>query len=106
HRVGAGLAFDRVAAVAGIPDEVVVSSAQLCDVAAAVAVDGVVSGPAAQRLVSFAAGDRVVSVSTVQRRWGAVGEGAVALVEADEIVARAGLDDDVRDGCLFEAQVG
>ncbi len=89
HRVGAVLAFDRVAAVARIPDERVVAGTQQGQVVAAVAVDRVVPVAAEQRLAPRTAGDRVVSVSTGDRRRDAVGEDAVAFVDAHEVVAGA-----------------
>ena len=52
HRVGAVLALDGVAAVAGIPDEGVVAGAQQGQVVAAVAVDRVVAVAAEQRVVA------------------------------------------------------
>ena len=90
HRVGAVLAFDRVAAVAWIPDEGVVAGTQQGQVVAAVAVDRVVPVAAEQRLDAFAAGDRVVSGAAVDRRRDAVGEDAVALVDAHDVVAGRG----------------
>ena len=68
HRVGAVLALDGVAAVAGIPDEGVVAGAQQGEVVAAVAVDRVVTGTAEQRLDALAAGERVVAVAAVERQ--------------------------------------
>ena len=97
HRVGAVLAFDRVAAVARIPDEGVVAGTQQGQVVAAVAVDRVVAVAAEQELAALAAGDRVVSVSTVDGRRDGVGEGAVAVVDAHEVVAGPGIDVDLRD---------
>ena len=52
HRVGAGLAFDGVAAVARIPDECVVAGAQARRVVAFVPVERVVSGAPDQPLRS------------------------------------------------------
>ena len=52
HRVGAVLAFDDVAAVAGIPLEHVVAGAQQRDVVAPAAVDEVVAVAADQRVVA------------------------------------------------------
>ena len=75
-------------------------------VVAAVAVDRVVAVAAEQRLDALAAGDRVVSVATVDRRRDAVGEGAVALVDADEVVAATAVDGDLGDELALEAEVG
>ena len=58
QRVGAGLALDGVAAVAGVPDEGVVAGAQQGRVVAAAAVDEV---------VALAADDDVVAVAAVER---------------------------------------
>ena len=52
ERVGAGAAFDRVAAVARIPDEGVVAGAELGKVVAAAAGDGVVAVAADQHVVA------------------------------------------------------
>ena len=97
HRVGAGLALDGVAAVARIPDEGVVAGAHERQVVAPVAVDRVVPVAAEQPLGSGASGEVVVSVSTVERRRDAVGEGAVGLVDPHEVVAGPGVDGDPRD---------
>jgi hypothetical protein len=95
HRVGAVLAFDGVAAVAGIPDEVSSPLPIERTVVASVSVDRVVAVAAEQRLVAGAAGrlssrcrrsasllrasdQSVVSVSTVDRRRDGVAEDAVA----------------------------
>ena len=106
HRVGAGLAFDGVAAIARIPDERVVARAQLGEVVAPVAVDRVVPGAAAQLLHSGTAGEVVVSVPAVERRRDAVGEDSVALVDAHEVVAAAAVDDDPRDELALDAELG
>ena len=65
HRVDAVLAFDDVAAVAGVPHEGVVAGAQEGDVVAAAAVDEVVAVAADQRVVALAADDRVVAGAAV-----------------------------------------
>ncbi len=96
HGVGALLALDDVAAVARIPDEGVVAGAQLGQVVALVA----------ERLRAGASEQGVVSFSAVDPRWDRVGEDAVALVDADEIVAGAHIDGDPRDVLALEAEVG
>ena len=106
HRVGAGLAFDGVAAIARIPHERVVARAQLREVVAPVAVDRVVAVAAAQLLHPGAAGEIVVSVSAVERRRDAVGEDTVALVDAHEVVTGAAVDDDPRDELALDAEIG
>ena len=68
HRVVAGLSFEGVAAVAGIPDEGVVAGTEERAVVAAVAVDRVVALAAQQQSRAFAAGDRVVS-RCLRRSW-------------------------------------
>ena len=67
HRVGAGLALDRVAAVARIPDERVVTRAQQREVVAAVAVDRCRCRRRRATSRRPAAGDRVVARSAVER---------------------------------------
>ena len=106
HRVAAGLAFDGVAAVARIPHERVVACAHERQVVASVAVDRVVAVAAEQLLDSGTAGEVVVSGATVDRRRDAVGEDAVAVVDADEVVAGAGVDDDPGDVPALDAEVG
>ena len=68
HRVGAALALDGVAAVAGVPDEGVVAGAQEGHVVAAAAVDDVVAVAADQHVVAVAADDRVVAGAAVDRQ--------------------------------------
>src|SRR6266498_1674585 len=80
--------------------------AQLGQVVALVAVDRVVAGAAEQRLRAGASEQGVVSFSAVDPRWDRVGEDAVALVDADEIVAGAHIDGDPRDVLALEAEVG
>ena len=100
------LALDRVAAVARVPDEGVVTGTQQGQVVAAVAIDRVVAFAAEQELVALAAGDRVVSVSTVDGRRDGVGEGAVAVVDAHEVVAGPCINGDLRDLVAVEAEIG
>ncbi len=106
HRVVAGAAVERVAAVARIPDERVVAWAEIGLVVAAVAVDRVVAGAAEQRLGSLAAGNRVVTGPAVDPRRDAVGEGAVGVVDPHVIVAGAGVDRDPGNLRAREAEVG
>ena len=65
QRIGAGSAFDDVAAVAGIPDEGVVAVAEIGEVVAAAAGDDVVAGAADQRVGALAAGDGVVAGTAI-----------------------------------------
>ena len=97
---------DGVAAVARIPDERVVAGAQERQVVAPVPVDRVVSVAAEQQLRSGASGEVVVSVPTVERRRDAVGEGAVGLVDPDEVVAAPGVDGDPPDVLAPDLEVG
>ena len=106
HRVGSGLALDRVAAVAGIPLERVVAGAHRRRVVAAVAVDRVVVIAAEQRLRAGPAAQRVLSVLAVERRRDRVGEDAAAVVDAHEVVAPVGVDDDLDDVRALEAELG
>ena len=88
HRVGAVLAFDDVAAVAGIPDEGVVAGAHQPRVGAAVSVDRVVAVAADQALGSGASAEGVASgLAVEEERDGAAGEpGGVDRVIAGEAV--------------------
>src|SRR5262249_36735800 len=74
ERVGAGLPFDRVAAVARIPDECVVAAAELGRVAAAPTVDDVVPVAADQQVVPVATGNGVVAGTAVEGEIDEVGE--------------------------------
>ena len=65
HRVGAVLALDDVAAVAGIPLERVVAGSEQRDVVALVAVDEVVAVAAEQDVGAVAAEERVVARAAV-----------------------------------------
>ena len=68
HRVRACLALDRVAAVAGIPDERVVACTHERAIGPAVAVDRVVPVATEQEVGALAAGDRVVAGPAVERQ--------------------------------------
>ena len=96
----------RVAAVARIPHERVVARAHERQVVAPVAVDRVVAGTAAQPLRPGAPGEGVASEAAVDRRRDDVGEGAVGVVDAHEVVAGAGVDDDPRDVPALDAEIG
>src|SRR5262249_51150103 len=95
HRVGAGVAFDRVAAVARVPDERVVTGAERTLIGAAVAVDDVVAAAAEKCLRTAATGEVVVAVAAVEDRRDRVGEDAVRVVDPHDVVAARGVDDDV-----------
>ncbi len=68
QRVGARLALDDVAAVAGIPVEDVVARAEEGDVVALLPVDEVVALAAEQRVAAVAREDRVVARTAVERQ--------------------------------------
>ena len=104
HRVVAVLALEDVAAVAGIPDERVVAGTHQGRIGAAVAVDRVIAAGADQGLRSGAAGQGVVPVATVERRRDGVREDAVGLVDADRVVAVAGIEGDPRDVLALEVE--
>ena len=72
HRVDAGLAFDGVAAVAGVPDERVVAGAHERHVVAGAAVDEVVALAADEDVVAVAAVERQadrIRAAGRSRRW-------------------------------------
>ena len=72
QRVGAGLALDGVAAVAGVPDERVVAGAHEGHVVAAAADDQVVAGAADEDVVAVAAVEREGDLrrpGAPRRRW-------------------------------------
>ena len=87
----AALALDAVAAVARVPLEGVVAGAQLGAVGADVAVDEVVAGAADEGLGAVAARERVVAGAAVD---GDVLEGHSHVLDADGVVAAAGVDRD------------
>ena len=106
HRVGAEPASDGVAAVARVPDERVVAGAHQRQVVTSVPVDRVVPEATAQQLCSRASGEVVASVPAVERRRDAVGEGAVGLVDPDEIVAGTCVDGDPVDSLPPDLELG
>src|SRR5262249_54136 len=96
HGVGAGLAFNSVAAVTRIPLEGIVASAEEGYIIALVAIDEVVAVATQQRIVAVATQQRVVAGTAVdgdldQRREIAGGRKAVvaAVGVKDEILRRA-----------------
>ena len=106
HRVTACLAFDRVAAVARIPDERVVARAHQREVIALVAVDHIVAAAAAEHLDPGASGDVVVTAAAIDRGRDRVLEDAVRLVDAHDVVAAAGVDGELCDPAARDAEVG
>ena len=94
--VGAGLAFDRVVAVARVPDEGVVARAEEGHVVAIVAIDEIVAVAADQHVGALAAVDRVVAGAAIERELDDAGRkrrGRQRIVAAeavdDEVVVRA-----------------
>ena len=101
QRIGAVLAFDGVAAVAGIPDEGVVAGAAEQGVVAATAGDDVIAGAADQRVVAVAAGDGVVAVSAVDGELDQVGE---AISSGEDVVAAVHVKHEVLGGADVERE--
>ena len=107
HRVAAGLALDRVAAVARIPDERVVARAHAapgrCPCCRR-------SCRCRRRRAAVSAPAPPASVSSpgaaVDPRRDGVGEDAVGFVDAHDVVAGAGVDGDLRDVPAPDAEVG
>ena len=88
HRVGAGLAFDRVVAVARVPLEDVVAGAEERDVVAVVAEHEVVAVAAEQHVGALAAEDGVVAGAAVDRELDHAGRqrgGGDAVVAAEPV---------------------
>ncbi len=81
QRVEAGLTLDRVAAVAGVPDEGVVARAEQCHVVSGAAYDDVIARAADDRVVAGAAIDGEIDLPGVDR-------GGI-----DRVVAGAAVDD-------------
>src|SRR5205823_5573668 len=93
------------AAVARVPDEPVVAGAEEGGVVAAVAVDRVVAVPTEEKLRAGSPGERVVPVASCDHRSDAGSDGTVAVVDADGVVASAGIDEDRLDLVATEAEV-
>src|SRR5204862_4125482 len=97
QRIGAGLTFDDIAAVARIPDEGIVAVAERSGVVAAPAGDGVVAVAADQDVIAVAAGDGVVSGAAVDRQLHGSG---LQTGGTDDVVATEGVDDEPVVGAL------
>ena len=114
HRVGAVLALDDVAAVAGIPLERVVAGAEERDVVALLAVDEVVAVAAEQHVDAVAAEQGVVAGAAVdgdrdergQVAGGARSESSPPLALSDELLGGAHVDGERRRVEAVEADAG
>src|SRR6266498_3656041 len=106
HRVEALLASGCASSVTGIPDEAVVTCAEGSNVAALVAVDGVVARAAVEALVPSSAEQLVVAALTVDGRRLRVGEDAVGLVDADAVVAVSGFDENLVEAIATKVVAG
>ena len=106
HRVRARLTLDRVAAVARIPHERVITGAQQGP--SLPPFPSTVSLPSPPSNVSHSGATEQVVVpgSAGDRRPDAIGEDPVALVNAHEVVAGPGIDGDPRNLLALEAEVG
>ena len=89
QRIGAGLALNDIAAVAGIPDERVVTVTELRHVVAATAVDDVVAVAADQRVVALATGDAVGAGTAIDGQAHDVGRQGCG---TDRVVAGTSVD--------------
>ncbi len=103
QRVGAGPTFDRVTAVARIPDERVVAGAQVRHVIAAAAGDKVVAIAAEQRVVAITASDRVVARAAIERELDQAGE---TIAGRDDVIAAIGMEDEILGGADVEREGG
>ena len=101
QRVVAGLAFHNVAAIARVPDELVVAVAQQGDVVASAAGDDVIAGTADEDIRAGAAGDGVVAVAAVD---GEVDRACGERRGVDRVVAAERPDDQAVVGALGGVQ--
>ena len=99
HRVDAGLTFDGVAAVAGIPLEGVVVAAEVADVVPLLTVDEVAAVPAEQAVGAIAPEEDVAAVAAVDgdrdqpaQRPGARERVVLAVGVEDEVLDRRDVD--------------
>jgi hypothetical protein len=90
ERIGPGLTFDCVAAVAWIPDERVVAVAEQGHVVAAPAGYGVVAVAAEEQVGALASNDGVVAGTTVDREFDPIG---TEQRRVDCVVAAKAIDD-------------
>src|SRR6185436_20054678 len=101
HGVQAVLAFDRVAAIARVPDEGVIPRAQLRGVVAAPAIDGVVAIAAEQQVGPVATGDGVVAGTAVD---GELNQGREAIAGGDDVIATVGVEHQVLGGADVQTE--
>ena len=101
QRVVAGLAFDRVVAVAGIPLEGVVAGTQEDHVVALLAVDEVVVVAAQQHVGSVAAQQRVVARAAIHRDLNQRGQVAG---RGERVIAAVGIEHEVFAGADVERE--
>src|SRR5205823_11559010 len=101
QRVGAAVALNDVAAIAGIPREAVSAGAQVGDVVAFVAIDRVRAAAAVEHLGAVAAVHGVATAAAVDGER-LLGEGAVDLVDAELIVTGAQEHIDAAEGGPIE----
>ncbi len=93
QRVGAGLAFDRVAAVARVPDERVIALAEERHVVAATANHQVIAAAAGQRVVAVTAVQHEIDMAGTERR-SVDGVVAAEAVDGQRVVGTLGMGDD------------
>jgi hypothetical protein len=96
------LTVDRVATVARVPDERVRPTAELCDIFAAAAGDGVVAAAAEQQVVAVASRDGVVAGPAVDGDL-LVGE---SVADRDGVVAPSAADEDLGELSAVEVLHG
>src|SRR5882672_6728080 len=101
HGVGAGLAFDDVAAITGIPDEGVIARAQQSHVIAAAAVDQIVAVAAEQEVSAIATGEGVIARAAVGRD---ADECCQAVAGGERVIAAVGVEDEIFAGADVDAE--
>ena len=91
-RVETVLAINDIAAVAGIPDERVVTVAESRGVAATAAGDHVVAVAAKKRVIAVAAGDRVIAGAAIDRELDEAGE---AIAGGEDVIAAIHIENEI-----------
>ncbi len=122
QRVVARAAVDGVAAVSRIPGESVIAGTQRRRVANATSVDLIITGSPDELIIAVTTPQHIITHTTIEHvglgssservTTGStgdgddiIGEGALALVDANLIVARASLDVDCAERAPIEAEV-